>query len=44
MIAKALVDLFLIIPLIISCLAFVIGVTYLQVKDEQKKNEVHFCG
>lgn len=37
MIAKILVVVFLIIPLIISCLAFVVGATYLQVKDEQEK-------
>ena len=40
MIAKVLVVLFLIIPLIISCLAFLVGATYLQVKDEQEKAKV----
>ena len=34
MIAKVLVVLFLIIPLIISCLAFLVGATYLQVQEE----------
>lgn len=41
MIAKILVVVFLIIPLIIACLAFLIGATYLQVKDEREQNEVH---
>ena len=39
MIAKVLVVLFLIIPLIIFCLAFLVGATYLQVKDEQEKTK-----
>ncbi len=37
MIAKILVVVFLIIPLIIACLAFLVGATYLQVKDDQEK-------
>lgn len=40
MIAKVLIVLFQIIPLIIACAAFVIGAIYLQVKDQQAQSGV----
>jgi len=40
MIAKVLIVLFLVIPLILSVLAFLIGALYLQVQDEQAQSEV----
>lgn len=40
MIAKVLIILFLVIPLILAVLAFLIGALYLQVQDEQAQSEV----
>jgi len=40
MIAKVLIVLFLVIPLILAVLAFLIGALYLQVQDEQAQSEV----
>lgn len=40
MITKVLIVLFLVIPLILSVLAFLIGALYLQVQDEQAQSEV----
>jgi hypothetical protein len=40
MIAKVLIVLFLVIPLILAVLAFLIGALYLQVQDKQAQSEV----